>query len=376
MQILISPNAFKNAASTFEVCKAIEKGILTSNPDFEVKLFPLSDGGNDFMEVMHFYKGGEKIIVSSYDPLGRDVEATLVFEPKEKLAIIEMAQASGLHLLKPKELNPLKASSYGTGILIKKALVFGANQIVIGIGGTATVDGGMGLLAALGVEFLDADYQKLLPNGANLIRIAHINTSNLDQRIRKSSLTIACDVNNPLLGENGAARIFGPQKGATAEMVHFLEHGLENLNAVTKTHLGIDLHLYKGGGAAGGAGAVLQGYLGGKVVNGTTLVLEAGCFADHLESTDILITAEGGLDGQTFDGKAPYIVAGLAKERGIKTIALAGRISHDFYPKNELEMIFDHSFEIASNEYDNLSQAIAHTLPDLEKRSSELPLFF
>jgi glycerate 2-kinase len=373
MKILIAPNAFKHAASTFEIGNAIQSGLLKFNNSLQAEVLPLSDGGNDFLEVIFFLKKHLiKVPVDTSDPLMRPLQAYFAFDENSKTAYIEMALASGVHLLKQAELNPLIASSYGTGLLIKYAIAYGAKEIIIGIGGTATVDGGMGILSALGFKFYDINNNILNPSGANLLKIKHFDDSEYKRLWQNTSLIIASDVSNFLLGSKGAAMVFGPQKGASPEMITVLENGLRNFCEIFKDRCSIDLNAIKGGGAAGGAGSILQGILHGTFIKGAEFVLDLCDFKGKLVNTDILITAEGKLDGQTFVGKAPYTVALKAKESGIKTIVLAGKIDNEFYHINSKQKVFDHAFEIAPSPYLSLQQAMENTLGDLEQISSRL----
>ncbi|MDQ4139105.1 MAG: glycerate kinase [Bacteroidota bacterium] len=325
MHIVISPNAFKHSLSGLEVAKAIQKGLEDSGLPARYTLCPVADGGEGMMEILVNFWQGTYQTVPAQDPLGRPINAIYGLINNGQTAVIELAQASGLKYLDPQERNPLRASTFGTGQLLKAALEAGAREFIIGVGNSATVDGGTGLLRALGVEFFDASQQPLGPGAGPLANLAHINLSNLDPRLAQTKITVVCDVDNFLLGENGSARVFGPQKGAEAAMVEVLEKNLAHLATIIKTYLGKDITQLPHGGAAGGTAAGLAGVLNAELVPGTEYILQQIGFAEIIENADVLITAEGGLDEQTLAGKGPYVVAKVAKEYHVPVIAFAGQ---------------------------------------------------
>jgi glycerate kinase len=278
------------------------------------------------------------------------------------MAIIEMANASGLRLLAHHELAPLHASSTGTGDLIRAALEKGARQILVGMGGSATVDGGAGILRALGVSFLDADGRELTDLPAGLVDLATIDLGGLDLRLRTVELTVLCDVDNPLLGAQGAAAVFGPQKGASSQDVELLERCLRRFADVVKWQLGVALADLPKAGTAGGAAAGLHGVLGARLVDGIDYFLNSSGFEAALARADWVITGEGSLDEQTLKGKGPYGVANAAKSKGVPVIAFAGRLPREQSP--ELESYFDVLLPI-NHEASSLADALPHTEANL-----------
>lgn len=329
MHILISPNAFKHSISAFEAAKAIKIGFEKSRLNSSFSIFPIADGGNGTMELcveklQGIYKKSEV-----HDPLGRKIVSTFGYIPSSKTAVIEMAEASGIHLLSHQERNPFKANTYGTGELMLKALDEGAEIIIIGVGGSATVDAGVGMLQALGVEFFDHNQILIGPGNLELDNISSFDLSKLDQRMRKIKIVVACDVNNPLLGENGAARVFGPQKGASEEEVEMLEKNLESFNTLIKDILKKDVGLMPKGGAAGGISAALYAFFNAELVNGLEYLLELTNYKNELAKADLIISAEGKVDSQTLEGKGPFALAQIANDHKIPVIIFSGQVSKD-----------------------------------------------
>ena len=362
MHILIAPNAFKNSLDASKVAIAIEQGLKLSKLECTTERFPIADGGDGTGSLIIEKCNGVIIEKEVHDPLGRKIKAHFGLIENGKTAVIEMADASGLRLLKKEELNPLKTSSFGTGELIKSALDNGANKIIIAMGGSATVDGGCGILRALGIVFLDADGGNLLATPEGLVNLARIDNSKLDPRIADCEIVILCDVNNKLLGEQGAASVFGPQKGASADDVQVLETFLKNFAAISLAQTGIDMTDIKHGGAAGGATAGLHAWLNAKLVNGIDYFLSLTNFDEALERSDIVITGEGSIDNQTLQGKGPYGVALKAKNKNIPVIGLAGKIPVE--PDAELQRHFDVLLSI-NNEPVEIPEAMANTEKNL-----------
>ncbi len=330
MYILIAPNAFKNSLTAESSAIAIRTGLEQSRLDCTCECFPIGDGGDGTAELLTRKLGGEQIFIPVSDPLGRPVTAsfglarsTAIIEP---MAIIEMASASGLRLLESGELNPLMTSSTGTGQAMLAALQSGARQIFLAVGGSATVDGGVGILQALGFRFLDSAGQALPPTPDQLIHLVTIDRDNVHPLLKQTRLTILCDVDNPLLGKNGAAAIFGPQKGASPEMVEQLEAGLTRFSEVVLATTGKDMGAIPHGGAAGGTTAGCWALLDAELVNGADYFLQLTGFSDSLQKAALVITGEGSLDAQTLQGKGPFAVARLARNHKIPVIGLAGRI--------------------------------------------------
>ncbi|QMU29350.1 glycerate kinase family protein [Adhaeribacter radiodurans] len=326
MHVVISPNAFKHSLSGIEVAKAIRKGLEESGLAADFTICPVADGGEGMMEILVNFWQGTYHTATVQDPLGRSIEAVFGLINNGQTAIIELAQASGLKYLTSQERNPLRASTYGTGQLLKAASEAGARDFIIGVGNSATVDGGTGLLQALGVDFWDTDNQPLAPGAASLANLSQIKLTNLDPRLAQSKITVVCDVNNYLLGEKGAARVFGPQKGADNAMVEILEQNLTQLATIIQKDLDKDITKLPHGGAAGGTAAGLAGVLNAELVPGTAYILRQIQFEEIIKNADLLITAEGGLDEQTLAGKGPYAVAEITKQYHVPVIALAGQL--------------------------------------------------
>lgn len=328
MKILIAAGAFKQSLSAAEACAAIQRGLQQSGLDARIETLPIADGGNGTLDAF-LSAGGQRVSVHVKDPLMRPVRADYGLIDAGKTAVIEMALASGMELLQPQELNPLVASTYGTGELMADALARGVERLIIGLGGSATVDGGMGCMQALGVRLLDAAGREIAPGGGSLENLSRIDSSGMDPRWREVDIVIASDVENPTLGDKGAARIFGPQKGADAAMVETLERNLRHCFTVIHQQLGIDLLQARGGGAAGAFAAGLMAFLSCEIVPGIDLILARNRFAEQLQDSDLVITGEGQMDSQTLDGKGPVGVAQLAREAGAPTIALVGGLNID-----------------------------------------------
>ncbi len=326
MKIIVAPGAFKHSLTANAAAQAIASGIKQSGLAADLVILPIADGGNGTLDAF-LADGGQRIQVAAVDPLNRPLTAPIGLLPDGKTAVVEMALASGLELLSPTELDPLVATTYGTGQLLKAALNSGAQRIIVGMGGSATVDGGAGALQALGLRLLDSDGQPIPFGGAGLSRLATIDSSNLDPRWPTVELIIASDVTNPAVGEDGAAAVFGPQKGASPQQVALLEAGLQHFCWVIREQTGVDVASLDGGGAAGALAAGLLAFLGGRIASGVDLLLDTNGFDAHLASADLVITGEGQMDSQTISGKGPIGVARRAREKGVPTIALVGSLN-------------------------------------------------
>ncbi|RKE04117.1 glycerate kinase [Marinifilum flexuosum] len=302
-KIIIAPDKFKGSLTGLQFCDAIEKGIRKHVPDIEIEKLPLADGGDGTVEVLQYYLDGEMISLNVNDPLGRKVEASYLYSKIKKTAFIEMAEASGIRLLSNEEANPLKTSTYGTGELIKDALDKGVEHIILGIGGSATNDAGMGMARALGYRFFDKDNKGLLGIGKDLQKIETIDASGVHSKIKEVNFEVACDVDNPLYGPNGAAYVYSPQKGASSKIVMELDNGLTNFNEMVKSQFHLDLQNIKGAGAAGGLGAGCILFLGANLNSGIELIKNEAGFDQKIKGADWIITGEGKLDSQTFSGK-------------------------------------------------------------------------
>jgi glycerate kinase len=326
MHILISPNAFKHGLDAEEAAFAIQEGLRRSKADATTECFPVADGGDGTGSLIVKKCRGTLLDAAVHDALGRPINAVFGMIDNGATAVIEMADASGIRLLKPEELNPLRANSFGTGEMIRKALDQGVEKIIIGMGGSATVDGGTGILRALGVRFLGADDYELTMLPEDLGELATADLSGLDERILKCEVIVLCDVDNMLLGAQGSAAVFGPQKGASLDDVKKLDQALNRLSAVALHHTGRDMAAIKYGGTAGGAAAGLYAFLNARLVNGIDHFLSLTDFNSALERADLVITGEGSIDEQTLQGKGPFGVAYHAKLKGLPVVAFAGKV--------------------------------------------------
>jgi len=322
MKIIIAPDKFKGSLTAFEVCRSIEAGIKSIDKNIEILSFPMADGGDGFASVLQAYLHTETIQCKTVDPLGRPINGTYQWNEKTKTAIVEMAVASGLVLLKDNERNPLLASTFGTGSLIKDSITKGADKIILGIGGSATNDGGIGILAALGFIIKDKNDKPLKGNGESLDKITTIIPSSL----KDVKFEIACDVQNVLYGPNGASFIYAPQKGADGEQVKILDDGLKNLAAVLLNQTGKDISNIPGTGAAGGIAASLLCYFDTELKQGVDMVIGASGIHEKISNAHLVITGEGKIDHQSLDGKVIGRIASLANERNIPVIAFCGRL--------------------------------------------------
>ncbi|MCY6372237.1 glycerate kinase [Clostridium ganghwense] len=327
-KIIISPDSFKGTMSSIEVCSIIEQGIKNIFPDTEVIKIPIADGGEGTVDAFLTAIGGEKIKVKVKNPLFEEVEAFYGVLPDKETAVIEMAAASGLTLVEDRK-NPLVATTYGTGQLILDALDRGCLKIIVGIGGSATNDGGIGMAAALGVRFLDEENKEVDLNGGGLENLERIDISGIDKRIKNCTIVAACDVDNPLFGPSGAAYIFGPQKGADERMVKMLDENLKNFAGIVGRDLGVDVQNIPGSGAAGGLGAGLVAFAGAKLQPGIKIVLDVVKYDEIISNADLVITGEGKIDGQSLRGKVPVGIAEKASKYDIPVIAIVGAVGDE-----------------------------------------------
>jgi glycerate kinase len=329
MKIVIAPNSYKESLTALEVATAIEAGFREVFPDAEYLKLAMADGGEGTVATMVAATGGTTVEVVVTGPLGEPVAACFGLTGDGKTAIIEMAAASGLALVAPALRNPWITTTYGTGELVKAALDTGAGHLIIGIGGSATNDAGAGMLQALGVKLLDHAGCEIGFGGGQLANLEQIDISGQDPRLKGCRIEAACDVNNPLTGPRGASAVFGPQKGATPEMVAELDANLSRYAALISRVLGLQVDPLPGSGAAGGMGAALLAFLGAQLRPGIEIVMEAVGLEDHLREADLVITGEGRIDSQTMQGKTPIGVARLAKRYGKPVIGIAGCLSPD-----------------------------------------------
>lgn len=357
MKIVIAPDSYKESLSALDVACAIEAGFREIYPDAEYVKIPVADGGEGTVEAMVAATQGRVIPVKVTGPLGEPVAGFYGVSGDEQCAFIEMAAASGLELLSPAQRNPLKTTSWGTGELIRHALDLGVRRIIIGLGGSATNDGGAGMVQALGAKLLTDEHQQIGQGGAELAALMKIDISELDSRLADCQIDVACDVTNPLTGEEGASAVFGPQKGATPEMVTNLDHALAHYAARIKQDLGIAVLSLEGGGAAGGMGAALFAFCGAKLRPGIDIVTEALHLDTLVADANLVITGEGRMDSQTIHGKVPVGVARVARRYHIPVIGIAGSLTADVgvVHQHGIDAVFSVLYRICS-----LDDALAH----------------
>ena len=341
MNVLVAPNSMKGSLSAIEFADIVEEAFLKTVPGLKVRKVPVADGGDFTGEILARALKAEAVFVEVHNPLRNKINSK--YFRSGKTAIIEMADASGMKLIDKVDLNPIKTSSVGTGELIADGILKGCNNILLAVGGSATVDGGMGMLEALGFHLLDNMGNELSGNGGNLGNVAEIT---LPEIVPDVSLKIICDVDNPLLGENGAAKIFGPQKGATPEMIIQLEEGLKNWAHILQKKTGKNYATQVGTGAAGGISVPLIAFLNAEIVSGADFVLSVLNFDEHLKWADVIITGEGKLDAQTLNNKAPFAVAQWAKKQNKPVFAFGGSV------EREAAEAFDGIFSITTSDMD------------------------
>lgn len=329
MKIVIAPDSYKESLSALEVATAIEQGFREIFPDAHYVKLPVADGGEGTVEAMVAATQGGIIKVRVTGPLGENAEGFYGLSGDEQSAFIEMAAASGLEMVAPSLRNPLKTTSWGTGELIRHALDAGVKHIIIGIGGSATNDGGAGMVQALGAKLLDAEDNPIGMGGGELEKLARIDISGLDTRLANCRIEVACDVTNPLTGKEGASAVFGPQKGATPEMIARLDDSLAHYAKIIARDLDIDVLNLEGGGAAGGMGAALYAFCGAELRQGIEIVTDALHLDNHVADADLVITGEGRIDSQTIHGKVPVGVAKVAKRYNKPVIGIAGSLTAD-----------------------------------------------
>lgn len=326
MRILICPNAFKNSIAADQAADAILEGFLQSNLKASYECFPIGDGGDGTGELIVKRLKGKKVDLDVSDPFGRPISSSFGMIDKGRTAVIEMANASGLKLLNPTELNPLRALSKGTGEQIGHVLEMGVTRIILCVGGSATVDGAVGILLALGVRFLDANGKELTDLPESLVSLHSLDMSSIDKRIYDCEVIVLCDVSNPLLGPDGAAHVFGPQKGASPSNVEALEAGMKRLCDVMFKMTLTSVANTRYAGAAGGVAGTMHALFDAKLVHGIDHFLQITGFDNVFSETDIVVTGEGSLDEQTLHGKGPFGIAERAKKKGIPVIGLAGKV--------------------------------------------------
>ena len=339
MKIVIAPDSFKESLTALEVANAIERGFKRIFPNAEYVKLPMADGGEGTVQSLVDATRGRLIEAEVTAPLGNQVKSFFGLLGDGKTAIIEMAAASGLHLVPMDERNPCQTTSFGTGELIKQALDLGVQHIILGIGGSATNDGGAGMLQALGLRLLDKNGQSIGFGGTALSNLAEIQLADLDPRLQHVQIEVACDVNNPLCGERGASAIFGPQKGATPEMVKELDAALAHFAEIADRDCGKQIKEQSGAGAAGGMGGGLLLLPNVQLKAGVQIVLDNLKFAEQVKDADLVITGEGRMDAQSILGKTPIGVARTAKQFNRPVIAIAGCLREDY------EVVYEHGID-------------------------------
>ncbi|WP_043311795.1 glycerate kinase [Pseudomonas sp. ML96] len=368
MKIVIAPDSFKESLSAPDVAAAIARGWRQVYPEAEVLLRPMADGGEGTVDAVLAATGGERRECLVRGPLGEPVPAHWGWLG-EGTAVLEMAAASGLHWVPRERRDATQTSSFGTGELIRAALDAGATRIILGLGGSATNDGGAGLLQALGVRFLDANDAELPPGGAALARLARVDVSGLDPRLLQARVEIAADVDNPLCGPRGASHVFGPQKGANPQQVELLDAALGHYARVVEATLGDDHSLQPGVGAAGGLGFAAKAFLHAGFRPGIELVAELSGLAAAVQGADLVITGEGRLDSQSLHGKTPVGVARVAKAAGVPVVALAGSLGEGYQALYDAGI--DAAFSLTSGPQ-SLEQAMQGAAAELQARACDL----
>ncbi|MDD6796557.1 MAG: glycerate kinase [Clostridiaceae bacterium] len=326
MRFILVPDSFKESMTSFECCIAMEKGIKNVIKDAECIKVPMADGGEGTVEALVSATDGKFVEVDVKNPLMKSIKAKYGILGDGKTAVIEMAKASGIELIKREERNPYITTTYGTGELIRDAVNRGMKHILIGIGGSATNDGGAGMLQALGVKLLDKNRNEIPLGGEGLSKIETIDKGNLDEFLNDVTIEVACDVKNPFIGPTGASHIFGPQKGATPEMVEVLDNNLKHFAEKIKEFYGKDISKVEGSGAAGGLGGALLAFFNANLKSGIDLVIKYTNLEEKIKGSDYVFTGEGAIDGQTIFGKTPVGVSKIAKKYNVPVIAFAGKV--------------------------------------------------
>ena len=369
MKFVLAPDSFKESMTSMEACLAMERGIKKVFEDAECIKVPMADGGEGTVDALVNATDGEFVEVEVTDPLGRRINARYGILGDGNTAVIEMAKASGIELIKREERNPYITTTYGTGELIKDAVNRGIKHILIGIGGSATNDAGAGMLQALGVKLLDSEKQEIPFGGASLEKVEYIEKGNIDELLKDVTIEVACDVTNPLVGENGASHIFGPQKGATPEMVEVLDNNLRHFASKVNEVLGIDIANAAGSGAAGGLGGALLAFLDAELKSGIDLVIKYTNLEDKVKDCDYVFTGEGAIDGQTIFGKTPMGVLKVGNKHNIPVMAFAGKVDP------ESSNLYDegmNSIHCIMRGVENLDDALKNGSSNLERTTESV----
>lgn len=358
MKIVLAPDKFKNSLTGLEFCNAVERGIRTIIPTCDIVKLPLADGGDGTIAVVNYYLAGKVVKLKVSNPFFKPVEASYLHASSTKTAFIEMAEASGVKLLNPELLDCKNATTFGTGELIKDAIERGVKTVILGIGGSATNDCGIGMASALGYRFLDGDDAEVKPIGANLSQIKTIDVSKVHPKLKDVNFKVACDVSNPLYGENGAAYVYAKQKGATHLDVEMLNTGLEDFSKILQRTFNVDAQLVKGAGAAGGMGIASKVFLNGHLKLGIELIKDLAQFDKNIKDADWIITGEGKLDAQTFSGKTIKGVLASAEAQKIKVAAFCGAVDLD---KADIKRLGLDYIDAVMNYAANLEESMGNT---------------
>ncbi|QBA63834.1 glycerate kinase [Muriicola soli] len=367
-KIVIAPDKFKGSLTGLEFCEAAETGLRQVFNEVEIIKAPLADGGDGTIEVVRYYLNADTVEVTVNDPLFRPIKATYLFSKSSGTAYIEMAEASGLKVLKDHERNCMQTTTLGTGQLLADALGKGAKEIILGIGGSATNDAGMGMATALGFKFLDKEGDILSPVGANLIQVATIDTADVLPQLKDLVVRVACDVTNPLYGPNGAARIYAAQKGASEGEIDQLDEGLKRFARFLEKDFNIDVQQIAGAGAAGGMGAAAVVFLNAELSSGIELVKDLANFEEMITGADWIITGEGKLDEQTLSGKAVKGVLESAKRESIPVAAFCGIIEVSASTAEKLGLSY--TVSVSSN-MPNLEIALKRSYENVVKAAAD-----
>ena len=361
---MIAPDSFKESLTALEVANATEAGFKKVFPDWEYVKVPMADGGEGTVQSLVDATAGSIKHADALDPLRRNIKAAYGISGDGKQAILEMAAASGLELLEDYERDAMNTTSWGLGDLIRAALDEGVEHLLIGIGGSATNDGGAGMIQSLGGKLLDKDEKQIPYGGAGLSKLTTIDLSQLDPRLQDVRIEVACDVDNPLTGPHGASSIYGPQKGADEQEIKKLDQNLKHFSEVIQQDLGLDIENESGAGAAGGVGAAMLAFLGAELRKGGDLIVEMLALEDTIKTADFVITGEGGMNHQTIFGKAPIIVAKIAKKYNIPVIALVGSISEGYEEvyKHRIDAVFSILPEVT-----DLEEALNNAYRNIER---------
>jgi glycerate kinase len=367
--IVLAPDSFKESMTAKEVCEAMERGIKKINSNISCVHVPMADGGEGTMQSLVDATKGKVYSLQVVGPLGNEVEAQYGILGQGEVGVLEMASASGIQLVPAEKRNPLLTTTYGTGQLIKACLDHGVKRLLIGIGGSATNDGGAGVIQALGGKLLDKQGNELGFGGGELGKLNSIDLRDFDPRLKEVIVEVACDVNNPLCGERGASNVFGPQKGATKEMVGMLDDNLNHYADIIKKELGKDVLNEPGAGAAGGLGAGLMAFLNGNLKKGIEMVIEYAGLEEKVKDADMVWTGEGSIDFQTQYGKTPLGVAAVAKKYNKPVVALAGRVGEgiDVLYESGIDSIFGIMKGVTS-----IEEALAKGQENIEKTAENI----